>query len=71
MPQALGEEEMETKGTVAYTSSRHTGRDKRKKREGLKNKDWVLKKKEAQRKKGLQVRSDSKYTARKRSGPRF
>jgi 18S rRNA (guanine1575-N7)-methyltransferase len=43
---------------------------KNKKREPVKSKAWVLKKKESQRRKGLQVRPDTKYTARKRSGPR-
>ena len=35
-------------------------------RKAFKDKDWVLRKKEAQRKKGLDVRPNSKYTARRR-----
>ncbi len=35
-------------------------------RPDFKSKDWVLKKKERQRKQGKSVRPDSKYTARKR-----
>lgn len=36
----------------------------------VKSRDWVMRKKEAQRKQGRHVRNDSKYTARNR-GPRF
>ncbi len=35
-------------------------------REAFKSKDWILKKKESQRKQGQEVRQDSKYTARNR-----
>lgn len=38
----------------------------KKKRGGIKTKDWILQKKEMQRKKGKTVRPDSKYTGRKR-----
>jgi hypothetical protein len=38
----------------------------RKVREAYKSRDWVLKKKESQRRQGLEVRQDSKYTARRR-----
>lgn len=46
---------------------RRFGKGKRK-RAGFKSKDWVLAKKERQRKQGRKVRPDSKYTARKRRG---
>jgi 18S rRNA (guanine1575-N7)-methyltransferase len=46
-------------------------RRKREKRTSVKGRDWVLAKKEAQRKQGLDVRPDTKYTARKRSGPKW
>jgi len=36
-----------------------------------KNRDWVLQKKESQRRIGNDVRPDSKYTARRRSKPKF
>mmetsp|Transcript_8555 Transcript_8555/g.12211 ORF Transcript_8555/g.12211 Transcript_8555/m.12211 type:complete len:297 (+) Transcript_8555:94-984(+) len=37
-----------------------------KKKKGMKTKEWIVQKKETQRKKGKDVRPDSKYTARKR-----
>jgi 18S rRNA (guanine1575-N7)-methyltransferase len=36
------------------------------KKKGVKTKDWIVQKKETQRKKGKDVRPDSKFTARKR-----
>jgi 18S rRNA (guanine1575-N7)-methyltransferase len=41
-----------------------------KNRKNIKDKDWVLRKKELMRKRGKKVAEDSKYTARKRK-PRF
>mmetsp|Transcript_8029 Transcript_8029/g.20002 ORF Transcript_8029/g.20002 Transcript_8029/m.20002 type:complete len:318 (-) Transcript_8029:286-1239(-) len=38
------------------------------KKKGMKTKEWILHKKETQRKKGKQVRPDTKYTARRRRG---
>jgi len=38
----------------------------RKRKGGAKNKDWIVNKKEAQRKRGKEVRPDTKYTGRKR-----
>ena len=38
------------------------------KKKGVKTKEWILHKKETQRKKGKDVRPDSKYTARRRRG---
>lgn len=35
---------------------------------GVKSRDWILKKKERRRKQGAETRHDSKYTGRKRSG---
>jgi 18S rRNA (guanine1575-N7)-methyltransferase len=46
---------------------RYSGKGKR---APVKDKDWVLRKKESRRKKGLEVGVDTKYTARKRK-PRF
>jgi 18S rRNA (guanine1575-N7)-methyltransferase len=40
----------------------------RKKKGGIKTKEWILHKKETQRSKGKDVRPDSKYTARRRTG---
>jgi len=69
MPTPLVSEGEEVPNTVNYSNERNTKR-RGKKREGVKHRDWLLKKKESQRRQGLQVRPDSKYTARKRSGPR-
>jgi 18S rRNA (guanine1575-N7)-methyltransferase len=41
-------------------------RPPRKKKGGIKTKEWIVHKKESQRKKGKAVRPDSKYTARRR-----
>jgi 18S rRNA (guanine1575-N7)-methyltransferase len=54
---------------MANTSSRIRERGS-KSRKSVKDKNWVLKKKESRRKKGLQTAKDSKFTARKR-GPTF
>lgn len=35
---------------------------------GVKSRDWILKKKERQRRKGIETRPDTRYTGRKRSG---
>jgi len=68
---AIGDEEQEDE-TVAFSKERRTEHKKRKgKRDPVKSKNWVIKKKESQRRKGLEVRPDTKYTARKRSGPKF
>lgn len=43
---------------------------KNQQRAGIKTREWILHKKESQRKQGKEVRADSKYTGRKRK-PRF
>ncbi|RKP25511.1 S-adenosyl-L-methionine-dependent methyltransferase [Syncephalis pseudoplumigaleata] len=67
LPRALGEED-----GVVYNNEqireRHAGRGRH--RKNVKDKDWVLRKKELMRKRGKKVAEDSKYTARKRK-PRF
>lgn len=50
---------------VAAAAKPGNGKPPRKKK-GTKTKEWILHKKEAQRKKGKAVRPDSKYTARRR-----
>jgi 18S rRNA (guanine1575-N7)-methyltransferase len=55
--------------TVAYSGSRTTTRTT-KQRKPIKDKNWVLKKKQLNRNRGKEVPLDSKYTARKRK-PRF
>ncbi|TPX38696.1 hypothetical protein SeMB42_g03710 [Synchytrium endobioticum] len=59
--------------TAAYENRRlqqQRDRRKNKKRTGLKDKAWILKKKDAMRNKGLPTSLDSKYTGRKRR-PKF
>ncbi|KAF9966214.1 Williams Beuren syndrome chromosome region 22 protein, partial [Actinomortierella ambigua] len=72
LPRGLGEDEMgePQEGGVSYTSKKKTGRVRSNKRRPLKDKNWVLKKKEQARLKGEKTASDSKYTARKRR-PQF
>eukprot|EP00934_Nitzschia_sp_Nitz4_P003604 Nitzschia sp. Nitz4//scaffold169_size48518//8909//9897//NITZ4_007064-RA/size48518-snap-gene-0.50-mRNA-1//1//CDS//3329538364//3594//frame0 len=64
MPQPLMEE------TANHVAVGRAEEDKkkpiRKKRGGIKTKEWIVHKKETQRKKGKSVRPDTKYTARRR-----
>ncbi|KAI8869564.1 hypothetical protein GQ42DRAFT_27197 [Ramicandelaber brevisporus] len=74
LPRALGEDmdgdDMPNGGSISYSqSTKGRSRDKGK-RAPVKDKAWVLKKKEVARKRGEKTASDSKYTARKRR-PRF
>lgn len=62
------DEEQESRTTVGFSKDRLTEKKRRGKRESVKSRDWVKKKKDSQRRKGLEVRPDSKYTGRKRSG---
>jgi 18S rRNA (guanine1575-N7)-methyltransferase len=64
----------EPRNTVAY-DTRKGDREKGHKKNSLapgkpkfKSRDWILKKKERQRRQGKEVRQDSKYTGRKRRG---
>jgi len=63
LPRALGAEE--ESNTVKYQDRRDRGKQARGK-SLKKSKDWILEKKERQRKKGKLVRPDTKYTGRKR-----
>lgn len=65
MPKALGTEEDEKR--IAYTKKREMTRDIRGKAP-KKSRDWILAKKERQRRQGRETRPDTKYTGRKRSG---
>ena len=69
LPKGLtGNEENE----VAYSSSRTRGKKlgSRKDKKGISDKNFVMKKKELNRKRGKDTPLDSKFTARKRK-PRF
>jgi 18S rRNA (guanine1575-N7)-methyltransferase len=72
LPQGLNDE---PRNTVAY-DSRNEARERARARKGGKNpdkpkfksRDWILKKKERQRKQGKDVREDTRYSGRKRPG---
>ncbi|CAG8746843.1 5362_t:CDS:2, partial [Ambispora leptoticha] len=73
MPKALGEDGEDEPNVVAYSSQRTQERQKTKgkQRKSIKEKDWVLHKKEIARMRGKKnIPLDSKYTARKRK-PKF
>lgn len=65
VPTALGTDE----STGVSATRRENTRDRRKKdkRTGFKSKEWIEKKKERYKKQGKDVKTDSKYTGRKRS----
>jgi 18S rRNA (guanine1575-N7)-methyltransferase len=65
------EESKEEREGVSFADRSHKKHKQHKKKDAVKSKSWILKKKETQRKKGLEVRPDTKYTGKKRSGPRF
>lgn len=62
-----------TTGAVRNEGRQHARRrrDREDRRPAVKSRDWVMHKKETQRRQGQQVKSDSKYTARRRSKPKF
>jgi len=67
MPRALGtgDEVQSGRGTVSYEAKRDRIKNARGK-PLKKSRDWILEKKERRRKKGIEVRPDTKYTGRKR-----
>jgi 18S rRNA (guanine1575-N7)-methyltransferase len=70
MPSALMEEPSES-STVSFISERDRQRNRKsKKRIPVKSKEWILNKKERQRRQGKDVRPDTMYTGRKRK-PKF
>jgi len=78
LPKAKGEEgeepvEDDEEEHIPYSNERRKQAHERRnrKREPLKGRDWVKSKKDSQRRKGQEVRPDTKYTGRKRSGPKF
>ncbi|XP_077995882.1 18S rRNA (guanine-N(7))-methyltransferase-like [Glandiceps talaboti] len=66
LPKGLGTESRGLQTQVAYSGTRELG--KRKRKPLKKSRDWILEKKERRRRQGREVRGDSKYTGRKRSG---
>lgn len=65
LPEALGTNADDSQ--IPYSKKRELTRDIRGKNP-KKSKDWIMAKKEKRRQKGVDVREDSKYTGRKRSG---
>jgi len=79
LPRALNEQDMASDGederaTVDMSKKQQTAwrqrLKERKRKEKVKDKNWVMNKKELYRKRGREVADDSKYTARKRR-PKF
>ena len=70
LPQALGTENQanSNSNTVKYEQSRDRIRNARNGKSVKKSRDWIFEKKERRRKQGKEVRPDSKFTGRKRSG---
>ena len=61
VPKALG-----TGQETVSVVSRSSKQERRREKKGVKDKDWIMQKKEKQRKQGREVKNDSKYTGRKR-----
>ena len=76
LPQGLGEDfgngsdEEEEQETIGVSKNREYGPKRRRNNKEESRKDWILRKKESQRKAGLEVASNSKYTGKSR-GPKF
>ena len=68
LPKGLTEEDDQSRG-VKFSTERIRSRTKNSKK-NIKDKQWVLKKKESRKKKGLKTAGESKFTARRR-GPKF
>lgn len=71
MSEEVREQQQQQHVTVGSASSSGYGSGKKKqapirKKKGVKTKEWIVQKKEMQRKKGKDVRPDTKYTARRR-----
>lgn len=67
----IADESSQRPGVRYAGRERELGRKRSKsKKPGVKSREWIINKKERQRKQGNEVREDSKYTARKRK-PKF
>ena len=70
VPQGLSDEQgNHVRVSSSTLDKREAGKKKQKpirKKKGIKTKEWIVHKKETQRKKGKNVRPDTKYTARRR-----
>ena len=66
MPQALGDESSHQLAGARFETKREKIKQIRGTKNAKKTRDWILDKKERARKKGRDVRPDTKYTGRKR-----
>jgi 18S rRNA (guanine1575-N7)-methyltransferase len=71
LPKPLEDESDEEEQQVDYNKKRAELKKKRDSKVSFKSKDWILKRKERQRKQGREVRPDTKYTGRRRPGKGF
>lgn len=62
----VGRTEQPTQVTVSAARSKKGTKEPPRKKKGVKTKEWIIHKKESQRRKGKDVRPDTKYTARRR-----
>eukprot|EP00465_Bigelowiella_longifila_P005350 CAMPEP_0185281986 /NCGR_PEP_ID=MMETSP1359-20130426/67019_1 /TAXON_ID=552665 /ORGANISM="Bigelowiella longifila, Strain CCMP242" /LENGTH=116 /DNA_ID=CAMNT_0027877473 /DNA_START=562 /DNA_END=912 /DNA_ORIENTATION=- len=74
LPKGMNEEGKEVGDTILFTSSKSTGRRRRRNGKGMrmpvKSRQWIQKKKESARLAGRKTKHNSKYTGRSR-GPKF
>lgn len=69
MPRALGEEDqVAEQSTIDFNKKRERVRALRNGKEPITAREWIQKKKDRYRRQGKEVRPDTKYTGRKRSG---
>ena len=69
MPQgADGDEPLEEEEQISNFKKRAETKNGKRNKSGHRTKDWVQKKKDRQRRQGKEVREDSKYSGRKRTG---
>ncbi|XP_070571656.1 18S rRNA (guanine-N(7))-methyltransferase-like [Ptychodera flava] len=68
LPKGLGTEGKGAQTQVAYSNARDMGKRRKDRKSVKKSRDWILEKKERRRRQGRDVRPDSKFTGRRRSG---
>jgi len=68
LPLALGVEGEENPNTVTVIGRKRQEKGKKSDRPSVKSKEWIIQKKERQRRQGKEVKADTKYTGRKRLG---
>ena len=66
MEPTIGRTEQTNQVAVSSARNKMGKKEPPRKKKGVKTKDWIVHKKDSQRKKGKEVRPDTKYTARKR-----